>query len=310
MQPADLVNRSLDAIGIQASIGDLQEGTREAQVALRHYGSCMRSILRSAHWNFARARSALILLNDASGQTTKYQKQQNQPITVGCGTPGMRPWIYEYAWPIDCVKARFVPMAMNHVGAVPTGNIAMPSNPLMSGINQSSQFTRQIPAPFLVAQDVVPNMTGKQQQWDNVPQTAQTMGQALTSQTVILTNQRCADLVYTALVTYPDQWDTLFQQAFVAMLASYLAMPLVSERKNAVAIRDEQIKVAKMVLDQARISDGNEGWNQADIMPDWMRARNAGGFGRGFGLGYGNDFGGGILFGGWDSCALSDGSVY
>jgi hypothetical protein len=51
---------------------------------------------------------------------------------------------------------------------------------------------------------------------------------------------------------------------------------------------------------QARMTDGNEGWHNADFTPDWMRFRNAGGSMRsdnGWGGG-----GSGILYGGCDAC--------
>ena len=127
--PADISNMALDSFGhpVRQRIGDLQEGTDEAAVCLRHYGPALRQISRAAHWNFARRRQALRMLNDATGQTTQFQQQNNLPPTVGPGTVGMRPWLYEYAWPIDCCKARFVPVSYEPVGpGAPAGNITPP----------------------------------------------------------------------------------------------------------------------------------------------------------------------------------------
>src|SRR6185437_12275397 len=111
----------------------------------------------------------------------------------------------------------------------------------------------RIPTRFLVTNDVIPNLIGVPETWDDVPQTAQTMGQALTNQTVVLSNQPCAHLVYTALMTYSDQWDPLFTEACVALLASRVALRLVPDPKQRIAIRDEQIKIAQMALSQARV---------------------------------------------------------
>jgi hypothetical protein len=169
-------------------------------------------------------------------------------------------------------------------------------------------YEQQIPTRFVVSNDVVPNLIGVPDTWQDVPETAQTMGQALTNQTVILSNQPNAALVYTALMTYPDQWDPLFSEAFVAMLASRLAMTLVPDPRARVAIRDEQIKVAKDALTQARISDGDEGWFTTDHIPDWLRVRSAGGaWGSGSWAG---DGGLGVLFNGWSACSFGDGSAY
>lgn len=96
--PADIVNRALDAIGVPNVIGDLEEGTREAQVALRAYGPAMRQLLGAAHWDFCRKQAPLTLLADATGQSE------------GVGSIVVPPWCYEYSFPIDCIKSRFVPM--------------------------------------------------------------------------------------------------------------------------------------------------------------------------------------------------------
>jgi hypothetical protein len=310
-QVSDIANQALDSFGhpMDRRIGDLQDGSAESKVILRHYGPALRQISRAANWNCLRKRAQLVLLNDATGQTTNWQISQGiNPPTVGAGTIGMRPWLYEYALPTDCCKARFVPVSYQPTGpGAPPGNIALPNAPLMSGLQENTQFARQVPARFVVSNDAVPTLVGAVTSWAQIPDTAQTLGQGLTSQTVILTNQRFANLVYTALVTYPDQWDPLFRQAFVALLASLVVMGLTTDRKLATALRSEQIQVCKMALEQARISDGNEGNFSSDIRPDWLRIRNSGPWSGGGSLGYD---GVGVLGYGYDACAFGDGSSY
>ena len=306
--PADLANRALDALGLPVDqrIGDIEEGGI-ASVLLRHYGPGVRQLARAAHWNFSRTRVRMQMLNDATGNTTRWQQQQGYPVTVGLGTPGMRPWVYEYAWPTNCLKARFVPRTMhNNFMQGPPGNYSIPPVPPTTGFNNAAPFVRDHPARFLVGQDNIPNLVGVPETWASFPDMSQTQGQALNYQTVILTNERCADLVYTALLTDPNQWDPLFQQAFVSWLAAQCAMTLLTDRKAALAVRDEQIRVAKSALEQARITDGNEGWFSNDIVPDWLRIRNDGP-GRGA-FGWGD--GAGILFGAWDACGFADGTAY
>lgn len=300
--PSDIVNQALDQIGNPNWIADLEDGSKEATVALRHYGTSLRQLSRSAHWNFLRKRASLTLLNDATGQTTAQQTAAGGPVTVGTGTVGMMPWVYEYAWPIDCCKARFVPATVFNGSGPPQGNISLPSNPLMSGIG-TNPFYQQIPSRFVVSNDAVPNLVGSPSDWTQIPDTSTTMGQGLATQTVILTNQQDATLVYTALITYVDQWDPLFRQAFVSLLASYMAMSLVPDRKQAVTIREEMIKIVKTSLDQARKTDGDEGFTDVDHVPDWLRVRNSGGFGGGWnGLG--------VLNYGWDQCVFGNGDCY
>lgn len=296
MTPSDVVNRALDAIGAP-SIGDLQEGTTEAKAALRVYSPVRQQLLRSAHWNFSRTQATLTMLNDATGQTAIQQAAAGYPVTVGNGTVGMRPWVYEYEWPTNGLLARWVPVQMYPAPTV--------SPPLMTGL-QATPWAYQRPARFLVAQDTVPPFTGTPASWAGYP--APLQGRGRSSQTVILTNQPNATLVYTADILECDIWDSLFTQAIVTVLASFLAMPLIADKRVAMAVRREMVEGARRALDQARVRDGDEGWNQADLQVDWMRARNSG-YGNGWGS-WGSGDGPGIFWGGWGSCGLGDGSAY
>lgn len=303
----DICNRALDLIGSPVWIADIEDGSKQSTVALRQYGPALRQLLRSAHWNFSRKRMPLMLLQDSTGLTTQQQQQAGLPVTVGTGTPNMPPWTYEYAWPIDCVKARFVPMSLNQNPSPPPGNIALPSNPIMSGVNQQAHH-RQIPTRFVVGTDAVANLIGSPEGWDQIPDTSTTMGQGINSQTVILSNQPNAHLVYTSLITYPDQWDPLFTQAFVSLLGSYFAMQLVPDRRAAVRVRDDMVNICRSALTQARISDGDEGWFSSDLRPDWLRIRSSGSWAGG-GNGWGWD-GVGCLGYGWDALSFPNGSAY
>ena len=296
--PADIANQSLDSIGLDFTIGDLQEGTKPAQVLLRAYSQCLRQLLRAIHWNFARKQAPLVLLADATGQTS------------GVGSLTISPWVYEYALPIDCMKARFVPWAPGGVSSsVPSGNITPPNSTssLMGGLGAATAGAAIRPARFLEALD--PNFTPPAGSlfWEG-------QGQSPQGSTVILTNVKNASLVYTALINYPSVWDAQFRAAFVAYLASEIAFPLWSTKGQAqfgLRVRDEQMKIAAAKIMQARVTDGNEGWHNADFVPDWMRARNVGGSMRG---GYSQnvgELGGGILYSGLDACCgVSNTSAY
>jgi hypothetical protein len=285
--PADIANQALDAAAIDLSIGDLEEGTRPAQVLLRAYGQCLRQLLRAAHWDFSRRQAPLTLLADATGQTP------DTPTLVP------RPWAYEYAYPTDCMKARFVPRNLADPGA-PAGNIAIPNTPLMTGLGQCGGFQARLePARFLVANDTnyVPEGT---------PADSPFQGISPTGRTVILTNQKCAWLVYTGLMVYPSVWDPMFRAAMVAYLASEVALPLSSDKKFGMQMRQTNIAIAREKIMQARISDGNEGFYSSDIRVDWMQIRNAGG-GR---IGAGGFGEAGVLGYGWDSCGFGDGTAF
>lgn len=294
--PTDVAQASLDAIGSPTTIGDLEEGTREAQVLLRAYWQCLRQLLRAAHWNFARKEVPLVLLADATGQTPNV------------GTQVIRPWCYEYQYPIDCMKMRFVPYNYAPNPGAPGGNIVPPnsSSPLMTGFGQQPLVGARLrPARWLEATDTNYPVPPGQITWE-------TQGVSPQGRTVILTNVQFALGVYTALMNYPSNWDVLFRSALVAYLASEVALPLwvTRDRKFGLEMRAQQIAIAKEKITQARATDGNEATASNDIPVDWLQARDIGS-GRGMWGGYGGSGGGlGNLFCGYDSLAFGNGDVY
>lgn len=269
--PTDIANRALDASGVDFTLGDLEEGTRPAQVCLRAYGECVRSLHRSANWDFARKTAQLALLADATGQT------------AGVGTVVPIPWLYEYAYPTDCMKARFLPQTMPTPGAVP----------LMTGLAQVA--TDKIrPAPFVVATDpnYPPDLNAAY--WE-------VQGVSPAGRTVILTNVAGASLVYTGLMLYPSVWDPQFTAAMIAFLASEVALPLNKDKKFGAQMRNQNIAIAKKKIEEARLSDGNEGAYSINREASWISARSGGSPWAG---GDGNPWGG-------DSpITFSDGSAY
>jgi hypothetical protein len=307
--PADIGNRALDAAGWEGPmIGDLEEGTDQAKPILRAYGPALRQLLRTAHWNMARKQAPLALLADATGQTPN----------VGTLVP--TPWIYEYQWPIDAVKARFVPwntqqaqnLTPQFSGSYPLvqgppapGTISVPN------LNVVNPFSvRLIPARFLVTLDYnYPALVGAITDWGQIPDVQSVEGVGgPENRTVILTNVQNASLVYTALVIYPDEWDSLFEEAFVQLLASRVALPLAKDKKLGRAIRAEAIAACKDAIAQARVTDGNEMWSSVDHRPDWLRARNAGaGWNAEFAWGEGS--GPGVFSMGWDTISFGDGGA-
>lgn len=292
--PADIGNQALDAAGFDMTIGDLQEGTRPAQVLLRNYGQCLRQLLRAANWDFARKTADLVLLADATGQTAN----------VGSIVPV--PWVYEYAYPIDCMKVRFIPWNYGQVQGIPPGNIQTPTTPLTTGAAPSVATGRRLrPARFVIATDPNYPPAPRQAFWT-------VQGESPTGRTVILTNVKSAKIIYTALMQYPSVWDSLFREAMVAYLASQVAMPLATDKKFGMQMRKDNIEIAKMKIQEARRVDGNEGFYSSDISVDWMNTRRVGNrdWGGLGGLGWSDDTGPGGYGGGWDSISFADGTAY
>ena len=284
--PTNIANQSLDAAGVNFTLGDISEGTREAQVCLRAYRHCLQQLLRGAHWNFARRQAPLVMLADATGQT----QNVNTIVTS--------PWVYCYQYPVDCMKARFVPWnPYGNNSVIPSNNIQIPTNiPLTTGSGQIIAGGRIQPARFLVATDfndpVAPGSNFNDVQ-----------GVSPQGRTVILTNVNSAQLVYTCFVVYPSLWDPMFRAAMVAYLAAEIAMPLARDKKFGMALRRDNLGIVKMRLSEARAADGNEaGFPNVDNTPDWMRARYSGGAG-------GRNDGPGVLSYGWDACAFEGGGI-
>jgi hypothetical protein len=288
LSPADIANRALDIIGVTTTIGDIEEGTVEARPFARNYVSSMQELLRAVRWNFARRQATLTLLQDATGQSA---------APVGTGTVAMRPWVYEYAYPNDCMTARFVPLNFLPPSTSPpvpltTANSLIPN-----------YFVPTTPAPFLVSNDASSFMGGITN-WNQLPDLNGAQGQGLISQAVILTNVPQATLVYTSRVTEPNVWDPAFQQALAAVLASRVAMAVIPDKKLAVAMQSLAINVAKTTISEARISNGNESLSGIDRIPDWISARGSGGY---WNSGY---CGPGYLWGLCDSVSFPDGTAF
>lgn len=276
--PTDIANQALDAAGVPFTLGDLEEGTDASRAVLRQYGQCMRTLLRAVSWDFARQQSALVMLADATGQT------------AGVGSQVPVPWTYEYAYPINCMRARFLPQNYLNPNASATPQTTVAQVPYVLGMPL-------VPAQFLVAMDTnYPIDTSTN--WQD------TQGASPGGRVVILTNVNQAQLVFTALMPYPSVWDSLFRAAMVAYLASEIAMPLAKDKKFGLAMRKEQMQIAKGKVGEARVANGNEGFpSTIDHLPDWQRQRTRGAdsyFGPGPG---GGVFGGGGF--GWDGSGYS-----
>lgn len=262
--PVDVCNLALDAIGSGLTITSLSPPAPQpnANVLARQYGPKMQALMRSAHWNFARFQIKLNLLKARQGTP-------ENPAGTTLPQPPV-PWLYEYEYPADCLAARFLicdPPTANSTGTPPifpqTAGVIFPIFP-------------ETGWKFVVGTDT--DASGNRIR-------------------VILTDLEFADLVYTADYTNnPDLWDPSFLMAAPAFLGAWLVNPV---NRNA-NIFKEAVAMASSIVTTARISDGNEGLESVDHLPDWMRVRE------GFGLGFGPP-GVGQCFYGWSALAFPGG---
>jgi hypothetical protein len=293
--PQDLCNRALDAISVPIQIGSFTDGTVESETCRRIYGPSLRQLLRTAHWAFARKMAPLQLLGDAT-QVTLDVNGNPLPSLVE------PPWTYAYAWPIDGVRARWLPWN-NSPPLNPTQNIVVtPPGFAMNG----AFLATPTPARFLVATSEQFPVVAGEVDWPDLPDTSSTEGVGLTGRRIVLTDVTQAQLVYTKLVLEIEQWDDLFTEAMVAVLGLRLAMPLIQDKKLAMAVRHEQVALAQNAIREARVANANDsGFPQSvDHTPDWIRARRIGGGMRGWG--WGSD-GPGYTYLGWEGFAFGGG---
>ena len=258
--PSDIVNQALDSLGApeDAIVGDITDGSQVAEAARRNYGRQLRNLLRTAHWNFARYETPMQLLGDATGQTPNVSTTVEQP------------WTYAYAWPTDCVAARWVPSPVTPAN----GNISVP---LFQSIGPFPSIP-MLPGRFLVSSSSLYPVETGQLAWDQLPDLRRTEGMGPVYRRIILTDIQNALLVYTRLVTVIEEWDDLFRQAMVALMAVVLCPVALKDPKLRITERDRQIAIAKMTIADARVANGNDaGFPQTtQHQPPWITARNGG----------------------------------
>lgn len=261
--PTSLCQQSLLMIGARTSITSVfpSDGSTEANTCNILYAPVITNLLRSAHWAFARKQIAATQLKAL---------YVNGVLQTGTNAPPT-PWFYEYAYPADCLKVRFIMNLTANTAVAPpltTGGGQFPVPRALAG------FSRFTPAIDTDSHGV--------------------------AQKVILTDQCQAQMVYTAdLSSSPNLWDSQFYMAAAAALATYLVNPLA---RNA-ALMKEMIEMAVGTIQAARATDGNEALPTQDHIPDWIQIRGAGG-------GWGVGAGGGTLCAGYDQMSFGNGFSY
>lgn len=215
-----ICNLALDAIGTRSTIASLNENSAEANCCARQYDTALDAVLSAAHWNFARKQISMSLLKDGT---------LNPPDSVPT------PWVFEYAYPQDCILARYVmPLAVSQ-------NTTFVGTPAV-------QYPITPPVRFIVSSDEDSNGN---------------------PQNVILTNQADAILCYTFRCTNTALFDPQFTRAFANYLGALIAIPLTGDK----AMANRAFQIADKTCNDAAASNGNEGFDVIDNVPDWITTR-------------------------------------
>jgi hypothetical protein len=160
------------------------------------------------------------------------------------------PWLAKYLYPADCQKFRYV-----------------------------------LPPPFAsTPQTVAPNVSDTSLVPWCLPSRAFRYIRAyddtvVPAREVILSNVLSATGVYTADVTDPDRWDSLFTDAMVNGLANEICVPI----SGNVSLKQGFVQIAEASILKARTADSNEAIPSSDIPVDWIDVRGVGGWTGGFG---------------------------
>jgi hypothetical protein len=99
---ADIVNDALVRIGYKKLVGELQDGSEAAQLALAIYGQTRDELLRGGDWGFAQGDVTLTLLKSAppGGYVPGYSNWSSQYPPL--------PWLFEYAYNDDMIQVRSI----------------------------------------------------------------------------------------------------------------------------------------------------------------------------------------------------------
>lgn len=251
----DLCNRVLLDIGARgnsvATIASFTEASAAARACQLNYDAMRKLLIRCAPWGCTRKQLPLDLLGDAASGTCPF------------------PWLYEYAYPSDCLKFRYLLQ-------IPQ-NWPFPSSPTVAPAVGDTLVTPYVSTTrrqrFLISSDLDP---------------------AGNARKVLLTNTNQALGVYSYDCTNVDQFDASFTEALVAMVAAKLVMPLTGNT----GLMPTFMQIAKDRVVEARVADGNENLPTTDHTPDWIIAR---GFQADFYYSGYLQYGPGVLSESWDS---------
>lgn len=237
-----IANRALADAGTRSSIVSFDEGSNESNNVSLIYIPARQQLMRAAHWGFAGAQATLSLLKSAPGTL---ETPAFPPSGVWSSLYPPLPWLYEYAWPADCLQGRRV---INNYGVGPGSQI-----PLYPGALAGQG------APFI-------NAPGRKYE---VFSDLDSGGNQIKT---IVTNVDQALLTYTRDISVEALWDALFEEAMVAALAAKLCWALVGDKTHS----NQLLQVANQKIMVARAADANESMTVQDHTPDWIAAHGIG----------------------------------
>lgn len=235
----EICNRALQAIGTRSTISSLTDGSNEAINCAMLFNPTRQQLLRAARWNFADFMQQLSLLLAAPG-TPENPTLPTNPIWVQGQMPPL-PWLYEYAYPQDCLRVRrVIPQSLSTFPGVPLFSVPSGSGAFWSPNGPGTKF----------------KVTTDRDAQNN-------------QRTVVVTNTENAICEYTQDITNTVVFDPTFTEALVNAMAGKLALSLTGDK----ALASQKFQLANAQITQARADDANEGITIINSVPDWIRTR-------------------------------------
>jgi hypothetical protein len=105
--PADLANVALVRMGYKLRVGSLYDGSAAAKKILDVYAQTRDELLRAFDWGFAERSTVLTLQKSAPALPGGGFGYIPPTVWNGAVNPPL-PWLFQYAYPADCLKIRLV----------------------------------------------------------------------------------------------------------------------------------------------------------------------------------------------------------
>ncbi len=104
----DVVNQALRRIAYPTPVGYIMEGSRASRVAVEIYSQTRDELLAESDWQFARREVNLTIIKTApvGGYNSNTPWNTSYPLL---------PWVFEYAYPANCIQVRSLRSAFSPV---------------------------------------------------------------------------------------------------------------------------------------------------------------------------------------------------
>ena len=281
----DLCNQSLGKIGgSQFTFGDI---TSEQSVqCLLHFEQTRNALLRSFTWPFAKIRLSLVRawLTDTVYTTDQYVWQDSllYKCIVAHTSDVFATDLTAANWTLVSTIDAWVTLKAYVVGNLVTTNallykclIAHTSGTFSTDLAAGNWvletvkptnvfgFNYDLPALSLRLSEFIDSVVNLRRNRKNIDWRLET--------NTILTEATEVDIVYINTITDTTEWDDLFTELFIAVLAKKLFAPLAGAGSGSAALREALEKEIRNLKKSARTIARQEGGNTSRL--SWVEAR-------------------------------------